>query len=102
MSTEGKDSQGRFAPGNTGGPGRPRRRAGDRLAAIEAGVSMETWRRIIARAVTDALAGDYRARAWLSRHLIAEPSLQAGADSLPADQDAIGPQSALAGRLTER
>jgi hypothetical protein len=102
MSTEGKDSQGRFVQGNVGGPGRPRRRAGDRLAAIEAAVTMESWRKIIARAVADALAGDHRARAWLSRYLIAEPSSQTGADSLPDDQDAICPHAPLAGPLTER
>ena len=102
MSTEDKDSKGRFVQGNAGGPGRPRRRAGDRLAAIEAAVTSDVWRRIIARAVADALAGDHRARAWLSRYLIAEPSSQTGADSLPDDQDAICPHAPLAGPLTER
>jgi hypothetical protein len=101
MSTEGKDSQGRFVQGNAGGPGRPRRRAGDRLAAIDAGVTTETWRRIIARAVTDALAGDSRARSWLSRYLISEPSSQTGADLLPESQDANGPRTTPEGRVTK-
>jgi hypothetical protein len=102
MATDGKDSQGRFVQGNVGGPGRPRRRAGDRLAAIEAGVTSDVWRRIIAQAVADALAGDHRARAWLSRYLIAEPSSQTGADSLPDDQDAICLHAPLASPLTEK
>ena len=87
MAMEGKNSQGRFVHGNAGGPGRRRRRAGDRLAAIEAGVTADVWRRIIARSVTDALAGDPRARAWLSRHLIGEPSSRSAAESPPVDQD---------------
>jgi hypothetical protein len=77
-----------FVQGNAGGPGRPRRRAGDRLAAIDAGVTAEVWRRIVARAVADALAGDPRARALLSRYLIGEPSSQTRrAESPPVDHD---------------
>jgi hypothetical protein len=101
MSTEGKDAQGRFVQGNAGGPGRPRRRAGDRLAAIEAGVTFDVWRRIIARAIADALAGDHRARSWLSRYLIPEPSSQSGVESLHAAQDASGPHATTEGRVTE-
>jgi hypothetical protein len=101
MSTEGKDSQGRFVQGNGGGPGRPRRRAGDRLAAIEAGVTSDAWRRIIARAVEDALAGDPQARSWLSSYLIPEPPSQTGVESLPAAQDASGPHATTESRVTE-
>ena len=61
---------GTFAAGNKCGKGRPRRKIEvEFLAAIGEGVSLPTWRKIIKQAVTDALAGNAAARAWLSRHL---------------------------------
>jgi hypothetical protein len=73
MGPEERDSNGRFAPGNSGGPGRPKRATeAEYYAAFIEGVSLEDWREVVARAVTDAKAGDPKARAWLSKHLIGD------------------------------
>ena len=54
-----RDQQGRFAPGNAGGPGRPRRRTeADYLAALSDQVPLDAWSQIVGRAVGDAIAGD--------------------------------------------
>ena len=65
---------GRFAPGNAGGPGRPRRPVEETyLLAITTACPIETWERICAKAVEDALGGDPKAREWLARYLVREP-----------------------------
>lgn len=75
----GRNTNGTFAPGNAGGPGRPRRAVErDYLAALSDAVSLDAWKAVVARAVADAKAGDARAREWLSRHVLGEqpPSLK--------------------------
>ena len=67
---DGRDKAGRFALGNRGGPGRPRREVeAEYLAATLANVNAETWGRIVAKAALDAEAGDDRARSFLARIL---------------------------------
>jgi hypothetical protein len=67
----GRDAQGRFAPGHPGGPGRPRRTVEhDYLATLSSAVPLDRWRRIVERAATDAEGGDSRAREWLSAYLL--------------------------------
>ncbi len=62
-----------FQPGNPGGPGRPRRQfAREYMDALVEAVPPEEWRKIIDRAVKDAIAGDARAREWLAKYLIGE------------------------------
>ena len=85
-----RDGRGRFAPGNPGGPGRPRRKVErDYLGRMSDAVSLDDWQRITERAVQDALDGDGAARAWLSRHLLPipgvkhEPLHRIAADDLP-------------------
>ncbi len=69
--TNGRDARGRFAPGNAGGPGRPRRAVeADYLRTLATACPPERWAKIVARAVADAEAGDAPARAWLSKHLL--------------------------------
>jgi hypothetical protein len=68
-----RDAYGRFVQGHPGGPGRPRRYVEQEyLAALNAAVSLETWRQIIERAIDDAIRGDSRAREWLSQYLLGE------------------------------
>jgi hypothetical protein len=77
MSTENsdRDAAGRFVPGHAGGPGRPRRAVeADYLAALSEAVPMETWKRIVARAVEDAEQGNAKARAWLTAYLVGKPA----------------------------
>jgi hypothetical protein len=70
-----RNGDGQFAPGNPGGPGRPRRVAErDYLAALTEECPPETWRAICRRAVADALGGDARARDWLARYLLGNPA----------------------------
>ena len=72
---KGRNSQGQFAPGNPGGPGRPRRVAErDYLVTLSEECPLEIWRAICRRAVADALAGDPRARDWLARYLLGNPA----------------------------
>jgi hypothetical protein len=66
-----RDGNGRFAAGNPGGPGRPRRAVElDFLAALADRVPLTKWRRIVDRAVLDAEQGDARARRWIAEHLL--------------------------------
>lgn len=73
--TEGENmadrtASGRFAPGNAGGPGRPRRAVEvDYLACIENRMDTATWAAVIDKAIEQAKAGDAAARAWLSKYL---------------------------------
>jgi hypothetical protein len=68
-----RDENGRFADGNPGGPGRPRRTVErEYLAVLSEAVSLDDWGAVVARAVEDAKAGDARARDWLSKHMFGE------------------------------
>jgi hypothetical protein len=68
-----RESDGRFAKGNPGGPGRPTRATeAEYLAALAEIVTLDVWRQIGTRAVSDAQAGDKAARDWLSRYLIGD------------------------------
>lgn len=75
----GRTTAGRFAVGNPGGPGRPRR-ATEReyLAILAKGCGVAAWRAIVARAVADAKAGDATAREWLAAYLVGRPENVAG------------------------
>lgn len=71
-----RDAVGRWAEGNAGGPGRPRRPVErEYLAALSDAVSLETWREIVDKATVDAKNGDGKAREWLTRYLVGETPL---------------------------
>jgi hypothetical protein len=66
-----RDGNGRFAAGNPGGPGRPRRAIEqDYLIAVTDVVPPERFQKIAERAAEDAEKGDARARQWLSDTLV--------------------------------
>jgi hypothetical protein len=107
-----RDDLGRFAIGNPGGPGRPRRKVErDYLGALSDAVSLTDWKRITERAVQDALDGDSAARAWLSRHLLPMPGVKheplhrlaaddlAGVDPVANDADGAASLDRLLRRL---
>ena len=72
----GHDSRGRFASGNSGGPGRPRRAIEtDYLAALGDALTIDAWREIVTGAITSAKIGDDKARAWLSKYALGESSI---------------------------
>ena len=67
-----------FTKGNPGGPGRPRRSFEvDYLTALSTACPPGAWDEICRRAVTDAQAGDHRARAWLGGYLVGSPEQHA-------------------------
>lgn len=72
----GRERNGRFAAGNPGGPGRPRRKIeNDYLATMSDAVGLDAWKRIVETAVRKAERGDAKSRDWLSRYLLGhEPS----------------------------
>lgn len=72
-ATVGHDERGRFAVGNPGGPGRPRRAIeSEYLRVLSDAVSLDDWREVVARAVSAAKDGDDKSRAWLARYVIGE------------------------------
>src|SRR5262245_44981111 len=75
LNREARNGRGQFAPGNPGGPGRPRRVAeSDYLRALTEECPPEMWQMICRRAVAEALAGDAKARDWIGRYLLGNPS----------------------------
>ena len=73
-----RDEKGQFADGNPGGPGRPPRDADiGYLCAMADACDLDTWKEIVARAVTDAKGGNAKARDWLSVYLLGKPSTDA-------------------------
>ena len=66
-----RESNGQFAKGNSGGPGRGKRTTEIAyLTAMSDTVSIDDWQAICQRAVKDARNGEWRARQWLSEYLL--------------------------------
>lgn len=66
-----RDERGRFAAGNPGGPGRPRRAVElEYLAALGDELTLDSWREIVRRAVEDAKAGEPKAREWVTKYAL--------------------------------
>lgn len=60
-----------FAPGNIGGPGAtPKNKAQSYKNCIYNTTPLETWVQICQKAIKQALAGDPKARDWLTNNLI--------------------------------
>ena len=72
--TKKRNKNGRFAVGNSGGPGRPPRATErDYLVALSESCSTGDWQEIVSKAVDDAKGGDAKARAWLAGYLVGQP-----------------------------
>ena len=74
----GRDLVGRYAAGNPGGPGRPRRAVEmSYLRALSDALPVDTWSEIVQAAIARAKDGDAQARAWLTRLILgaAAPTL---------------------------
>ncbi|MGH7641958.1 MAG: hypothetical protein ACRENX_02910 [Candidatus Dormibacteria bacterium] len=92
----GRTSNGRFKPGCTPGPGRPRRATESLyLATLADACPIANWRRIAERAVRDAEAGDAKAREWLARYLLpsSDGCLTAIAAAEEAEYDPVAVQA---------
>jgi hypothetical protein len=69
-----RHDNGRFALGNRGGPGRPRRAIeAQYLTALREAVPLKTWEKVCETAVAQAVSGDAKAREWLASYLIGRP-----------------------------
>ncbi len=99
MSNDERNTDGTFAPGNGGGPGRPRRAVELEYLGIVAGVvTLERWQRICEAAAVNAEAGDTAARAWLSKYLLGDtpPTLF---ELARRDSAGVTPDAELAAQL---
>lgn len=71
---ESRDGTGKFLPGNASKGGRPPKdREEDYQKAFTEACSKNDWKRIIKRAVSQALDGDKDARKWLSDNILGLP-----------------------------
>jgi len=62
-----------FKKGNAGGPGRQKRETEKTyLIAMRDNIPLDAWIKIVARAKKDAMAGDARARDWISKYLVGD------------------------------
>lgn len=74
MSDLCRDDKGRFAPGNSGGPGRPKLSYEQECSkTLQDAVSQDDWLEIILRTLQDAKKGDHRSRQWLANYLLGRP-----------------------------
>lgn len=72
--SEERSANGRFSNGNTFGKGRPSRSLEQEyLQTLSNACTLERWKSIIERAITDAEQGDAKARMFLASYLIGRP-----------------------------
>lgn len=91
-----RETDGRFATGNGGGPGRPRRQTEFAfLRTMLEEISLDTWRQIVRAAVKRAKGGDARALAWLSGYVIGLPKADAIRPSRIDDAESAADESAM-------
>ena len=70
-TNDGRRADGRFALGNAGGPGRPRRAVErEYLAALADELTLDRWRRIVRGAIDEAENGDPKAREWVAKYAL--------------------------------
>ncbi len=109
MSKNGRDKSGRFATGNPGGPGRPRRPVEQEyLSTLNEAVTLDDWKEIVQRAIVDAKKGDAKSREWLSARLMGDnPTslLQLAADeqaglTVEASIESLAARSRFSARMT--
>lgn len=74
MVKQGRDQQGKFTNGNTGGPGRPKRAVEeDYLGAFVDNVSIEDWVEICKTATQKAKQGCHKSRQFIAGYLVGQP-----------------------------
>lgn len=68
------DENGKFAKGNPGGPGRPKKEREQKYYEITlTAVTFDEWKAIVIKAKDQAKRGDAVARKWLSDYLLGPP-----------------------------
>ena len=79
-----REENGRFAKGNSGGPGRPKRATEIQyLLALGEIVTLDAWTKICIRAVEDATKGDSTARAWIAKYVLGDVQIRLGEIDAP-------------------
>lgn len=69
-----RDENGRFIPGNPGSPGRPKRQTEiDYMGMLQEALTPAKWKQIVNTAISNAIAGDTRARRWISDYVLGKP-----------------------------
>jgi hypothetical protein len=102
MNNGDRTLQGRFAAGNPGGPGRPRRAVErEYLAALSEAVTPGDWRETVKAAVAAAKHGDGKARDWLCRYLVGEKP-QTLTDLAADDAAELGAEQDILERMAKR
>ncbi|MGH8320466.1 MAG: DUF5681 domain-containing protein [Gammaproteobacteria bacterium] len=82
----GRDTQGRFAPGNSGGPGNPfARRTAELRSLMLQSVTEEDFRAIIAKLVEKAKKGDLAATREVLTRLFGKPDAAIDPDRVEVD-----------------
>ncbi len=78
---------GRFLPGNRAGTGNPSGRRGrpktyyaEYVDELHETLTLETWRKIIEKAIEQAVDGDHRARQFLASYAMGQPIQMIAAD----------------------
>jgi len=78
--TDRDPTTGRFLPGNraaegnpSGTRGRPKRYAAEYADELHGTLTLAAWRRIVHRAIEQALNGDHRARQFLAGYVLGQP-----------------------------
>ena len=70
----GRDENGRFAKGNGGGPGRPKKAREEKyLDILLSIITPDEWAKVCSVALSRAKAGDSRAREWLANYIVGKP-----------------------------
>jgi hypothetical protein len=66
---------GKFGPGNDGGPGRPKREIeAEYLNATVAAVSIEDWAKVVQAMLNFAKSGNVQAATWLANYIVGRPT----------------------------
>lgn len=70
-----RTAKGTFAPGNGGGPGRPKKQREEKFYSITLStVTFDDWKDIVKKAVQMAKKGDQAARKFLADYLLGCPN----------------------------
>jgi hypothetical protein len=91
MKRKGRDARGRFAEGNSGGPGRPRRAVErEYLAVLSDAVPLARWKKMVGQVADFAEQGERWALEWLSGYLLGEPQTLSLSITELATREALG------------
>lgn len=95
-TTMSRTDRGRFAPGNPGGPGRPRRQTeAAYLRVMMTACPLDAWEEVVRSAVDAAKAGDHQARQWLTRYLVGEAEATAPRPTSVITEELLGTDPAM-------